>query len=67
MGCTEKLENGERCGKSEFVTFTCKKCGDQSLGADFCPDHMPKEKQFCSKCNVSLIVEATGGKIKPRG
>ena len=25
MGCTEKLENGERCGKSEYVIFTCSR------------------------------------------
>ena len=28
MGCTEKLENGELCGKSEIVTFTCVECGE---------------------------------------
>ena len=67
MGCTEKLENGELCGKSEIVNFTCKKCGYQGLGADYCPDHMPKEKQLCSKCKVPLIVEVTGRKNKPRG
>ena len=42
MGCTEKLENGERCGKPTVTLGSCR-------------DHLPKDLE-CAHCGVPLNV-----------
>ena len=47
MGCTEKLENDERCGQPG--------AGASILG--YCWDHLPKDRKYeCGICGTPLTV-----------